>query len=441
MSILGYSSSYFLPQYWADTPLYGEKIIPLLDYMLSMEYENSDNLAQAFYNIENKYKNQQDLPIEVVEEIIEENGYSYVKDLLGNNEESIRLLLSLMVLVHQLKGTKLGIIAVLSLLRRDNNVLVMQTVGNPVVDESTKDISGFTLHDYVIFNGFSAIDDNILLELKFSGFNLRSNQCIFSVNDYGISVKIDTAGHLVLSLGSNRLNWNILNNVVTSRTLTPGTEYSLRLQYDGYEYSLQVSTDGKNYETWLAEESNVSLNIEGGMLYFGVDASEGIIKDPFSGYVNFSNFSISTDNIEIEQWFEQTPVGPENTFIIKTDLDVDLVSSDFFNKFSKFVKNYVYPSLATFTANLKFRSNLTFLPYIRSRVTYVAMGDVNYTAPFWVKTDDDSLEATDPFYVDDGYGGEEEFEIVTDTINFEVSDGGYFMVDDGYGGEEEFLVR
>ena len=26
MSILGYSSAYFLPQYWANTPLYGEKI-------------------------------------------------------------------------------------------------------------------------------------------------------------------------------------------------------------------------------------------------------------------------------------------------------------------------------------------------------------------------------------------------------------------------------
>ena len=58
MSILGYSSSYFLPQYWANTPLYGEKLLPLIDYILSNDYEYSESLAQAFYNIENKYKNE-----------------------------------------------------------------------------------------------------------------------------------------------------------------------------------------------------------------------------------------------------------------------------------------------------------------------------------------------------------------------------------------------
>ena len=155
MSILGYSSSYFLPQYWSNTPLYGEKILPLIDYILSNDYEYSDSLAQAFYAIEDKYKNTQDLPIEYIEEIIDENGYSYVKDLLGNNEDSIRLLVVLVGLVHQLKGTKLGIQVVLNLLKRDNNVMTMQVIGEPTIT-STRYISNISasqssIHIFTLF--------------------------------------------------------------------------------------------------------------------------------------------------------------------------------------------------------------------------------------------------------------------------------------------------
>ena len=41
-----------------------------------------------------------------------------------------------MVLIHQLKGTKLGIQVVLSLLRRDNDIITMQTVGSPRIDSN-----------------------------------------------------------------------------------------------------------------------------------------------------------------------------------------------------------------------------------------------------------------------------------------------------------------
>ena len=414
MSILGYSTSYFLPEYWANTPLYGEKIIPLLDYMLSMEYEDASSLAQAFYTIENKYKNQADIPLEVVEAIIDENGYSYVKDLLANNEESIRLLLALMVLVHQLKGTKLGIIAVLNLLRRDNSIISLQVVGNPKISEPLREISNFSVNDYVLLTGFNASGDNIELNLKFSGFTLGQEQCIASVADHGFYIGIDPSGHLVLSLSSNRITWDILDHAVSTRTLNIGNYYYLRLIYDGYEYSLQVSMDGKTYETWISEESSESLNINSGTIFLGVDNSEGILRYPFSGYINYSDFSVGTDNIEIEQWFEQTPVGPENTFIIKTDIDADLIGFDFFDKFSKFIKNYVYPSLTAFTANLRFRGALTFLPYIRSRITFVASGSLSLMEPFLVKTTVDSPEATDPFIVTDTHGGEKEYEVISE---------------------------
>ena len=413
MSILGYSVSYFLPEYWANTPLYGEKIIPLLDYMLSMEYENSANLAQAFYNIENKYKNQSDLPIEVVEEIIDENGYSYVKDLLGNNEESIRLLLSLMVLVHQLKGTKLGIMAVLNLLRRDNSVVTLQVVGSPKVIENAKEVSKFSINDYIVLTGFNATGNVLDVNLRFSGFTLGERQCIASLSNYGFYVGIDPQGHLELSLSSNRTDWNIADRERSTKVLTVGNLYYLRLQFDGYEYTLQVSTDGKKYETWIAVDSSKPLNVNDGIIYLGVDDSEGLVKYPFSGYINYSDFSISIDNMEITQWFEQTPVGPENTFIIKSELDADLIGLDFFSKFSKFVKNYVYPSLTLFTATLKFRSNLTFIPYIRSSINYIASGGVAPTEQLLVKDSPSDAEATVSFMVSDGEGSYSNFRVST----------------------------
>ena len=413
MSILGYSTSYFLPSYWADTPLYGEKIIPLLDYLLSTEFEGSDGLAQAFYNVTGKYKNTTDLPIGVVEEIIDENGYSYVKALLGDDEEGLRLLLTLMVLIHELKGTKLGIQVVLNLLKRDNSIIVMQVIGKANVD-SEKNASNFSLSNYVVFKNYSAEGNEFEIDLRVSGFNLSEEQCIVSVADYGLYIGIDREGHLVLSLGSDRLSWNILNNVSSSRVLVPGSLYYLKLQYDGYEYSLKVSTDGKNYTTWISEESSTSLGIYRGTMYLGVDYSEGVLKSPFSGVINFSDFSVETKDTEIIQWFEQTPVEAENTFIIKTEIDTTLVSSEFFRNLANFIRRYVYPTLKAFTAKLTFNSYLTFLPYVRQRVMYVAQEVVEGGTTYLVKHTPDSAEATDTFYVSDGYGGEEQFEVADD---------------------------
>ena len=399
MSILGYSSSYFLPQYWSNTPLYGEKILPLIDYILSNDYEYSDSLAQAFYAIEDKYKNTQDLPIEYIEEIIDENGYSYVKDLLGNNEDSIRLLVVLVGLVHQLKGTKLGIQVVLNLLKRDNNVMTMQVIGEPTIT-STRYISNISESDYVVYKGFVATGDSVEVSLSFGVKDFKNAQTVASTNNYGFSIGVNTDRQLTLNLGSDRTSWNIGHNLRSDKILSPGTEYYIRLLYDGYEYALQVSTDGKKYETWISRESKESLSIYKGSLYLGVDASEGIIRNPLNGYINFSNFTIGTSNTEITQWFEQTPVGPENTFMIKTDLDVELISSDFFEKFSEFIKNYVYPTLTAFEANLRLKASVTVLPFARQKITYNAFADLVKRDNYLVKTTEQSTEATDPFIVE-----------------------------------------
>ena len=129
MSILGYSASYFLPQYWANTPLYGEKIIPLLDYVLSTDYENADLLATSFYKIESKYKNTSDLPLEAIEEVIDENGYKYIRDLLGDDEDSLKFFVYILVMIHELKGGKRGIETVLNFLRTPEDAMEMFITG------------------------------------------------------------------------------------------------------------------------------------------------------------------------------------------------------------------------------------------------------------------------------------------------------------------------
>ena len=375
MSLLGYSSSYFLPEYWSNTPFYGEKLIPLLDYMLSTEYEESEKLAQAYYNIQNKYKNPLDLPISQIEAILEECGYKYILDLLGGNEDRIRVLLSVIGAIHQLKGSKAGIKLVLSLMRSDSNALVFQVIGNPKVT-GNKIISDFSVQDFVIFKGFIANTDKMELNLKFRTFKEGIEQCIFSVSDYGIYVGIDSNRNLILSLSSNRQTWDIANRVRSNRTIQLNKEYWLKLTYDGYEYDLQLSTDGNNYETWIAVNSSKNLGIYEGSIYMGVDATENVIKNPLNGIIDYSDFSIAVENIEITQWFENFPVTTENTFAISTEIDLDLVTSEFFSNFANFVRNYVYPTLTAFKVNMKLTSNLTFLPYTRQKMIYNAFSEV-----------------------------------------------------------------
>ena len=113
--MLDRSVSYFLSQYWRNTPLYAEKIIPLLDNCLSNNYTLSDKVAKAFYELTDKYKNTANLPVSVLKEFITEQGYGYILDLVVQDEESVKALWYLLVLIHQLKGTKEGLYIVLSL--------------------------------------------------------------------------------------------------------------------------------------------------------------------------------------------------------------------------------------------------------------------------------------------------------------------------------------
>ena len=304
MSILGYSSSYFLPEYWAGTPLYGEKIIPLIDYILSTDFIDSDKLAGAFYNIENKYKNTEDLPIECIKDIIRESGYYYVLDLLGEDEESIRLLTYLLVLIHQLKGSEKGLKLVLSLLKREGRALTMTTIGNPRISPA-KEVSEFSTEDYVVYSGFTVDKDPFELEFQIRTTDLLEEQCIASIGNYGMYLGIASNGRLILSLGSTRTSWNIANRELSVNTILPNTYYYIKISYDGTSYDVKVSTDGIKYVNYFSISSNIPTNIHEGKIYIGIDGSTGVTRVPFKGFINLGPFAVDIDNVLIEEWWEK----------------------------------------------------------------------------------------------------------------------------------------
>lgn len=115
--MLGHSVSYYLPSFWATTPLYAEKIIPFLDNALSVSSPQADKLALAYYDIWNKYRNTQDMTDESIKEFIKDHGYKYILDLLSVSSDSLRILLFLLPMIHYLKGSKYGVELVFSLLQ------------------------------------------------------------------------------------------------------------------------------------------------------------------------------------------------------------------------------------------------------------------------------------------------------------------------------------
>ena len=134
--MLGYSVSYFLSQYWRNVPLYAEKLIPLLDTCLSNNFVYSDKVSGAFYELINKYQNTAELPLENLKEFIRENGYGYILDLMIQDEDNIKMLWYLLVLIHQLKGSREGLELVLSLFSAEGDrdpVDVFDVQGDPAI--------------------------------------------------------------------------------------------------------------------------------------------------------------------------------------------------------------------------------------------------------------------------------------------------------------------
>ena len=158
--------------------------------------------------------------------------------------------------------------------------------------------------------------------------------------------------------------------------LSPNTNYFLKLTYDKYEYTLKVSTDNEKFTDYIVVNNSTPLQLHKDRLYLGVSKATGVVVNPFKGSIDLRPFSTDIKNVLVTEWFEELPVNVENTFTVKADIDLGVVSSDFFKKFYTFVSKYVYPTLRAFDAELKLQSNITFLPWVRQKITYVASGEV-----------------------------------------------------------------
>ena len=130
--------------------------------------------------------------------------------------------------------------------------------------------------------------------------------------------------------------------------------------------------DGDKYSYYILVGSSTPLNIYGGNIYLGIDRSSDDFRYPFNGIISLAPFTVSSKNVVVKQWFEEFPVEEENTFTVDAEVDVGLISSDFFVNFARFAERYVYPTLKSFRAKLALKSKITFLPYVRQNVTYLA---------------------------------------------------------------------
>jgi hypothetical protein len=139
--MLGHSVSYYLSEEWSKTPLYAEKLIPLLDQMLSVGSPYADKLALAYYDIMNKYKNPEDMTNESIRCYVKDHGYDYILNLLSLSSDSLTTLLFLLPLIHYLKGSRKGLETVLGLLQVDDKTINTTVTAwyeeTPVAEEDT----------------------------------------------------------------------------------------------------------------------------------------------------------------------------------------------------------------------------------------------------------------------------------------------------------------
>ena len=219
--MLDRSVSYFLSNYWRNQPLYAEKIIPLLDTCLSNNFVLSNKVANAFYELINKYQNTAELPLEMLKEFIREQGYGYILDLVVQDEDTVKLLWYMLVLIHQLKGSKEGLLLVLSLLESNfdpNQTNITQwyetiPVGRPntFTLETTIDVAKLGDGFFSRFKKF--LDNYVYPEMVAMKVNYNVDSCI-TYRPYA-RVKIDCVGSINSgdTLNGGTANENLIRDV------------------------------------------------------------------------------------------------------------------------------------------------------------------------------------------------------------------------------------
>ena len=114
--MLGYSVAQYLSRFQISSPLWGQKLIPLLDYTFSNNYVDNSELSSAFYQIVNKYTNTTELPLESLQHYVQEMGYGYILEFFQPDEEAAQRLVSFLVVIHFLKGSRKGLELILDIM-------------------------------------------------------------------------------------------------------------------------------------------------------------------------------------------------------------------------------------------------------------------------------------------------------------------------------------
>lgn len=98
----------FFPERLRDVGLYDQVLFAVQEIVRLAEIDLKDSVE--------KYRDFQELPTDLLLEIVDEFGYGYITAVLDLSEERIRQLTALISLIHFMKGHKDGLILVLDLL-------------------------------------------------------------------------------------------------------------------------------------------------------------------------------------------------------------------------------------------------------------------------------------------------------------------------------------
>jgi hypothetical protein len=73
-------------------------------------------------------------------------------------------------------------------------------------------------------------------------------------------------------------------------------------------------------------------------------------------------------NTKVTVWHKANPVEEEDTFKVESDINLASVGEDFFDKFDKFIRKYVYPTLTGLKVSYSVSGTHTLLPVVTTTI-------------------------------------------------------------------------
>ncbi len=252
--MLGFSVAKLLPQYWVEQAnLYSQKLIPMMDWFLSGGNPQSDKMSDAFYQISNKYINTPNLPIEGVKKFVREMGYGYILDFLDTDETQSKKLVSYLILIHYLKGTRKGLELTLNILGIQGQILEWWET-TPV-----EEIFTFTL--VIDANTLTGTEDPDLYR-RFEEFvrNYVYPEVNFNVvydANFGIDILADTQGSMRIEYQSQFLTFT------SNLLLEDSVEYDVLAQdTNSFDFTGDVTEDFLEGDTFRAYITDDTLDYD-----------------------------------------------------------------------------------------------------------------------------------------------------------------------------------